>query len=105
MDQPACHFAMHVREVKLGGATDETIAAFAQSEKLAVLTGDFDFSDIRNYPPAQYAGIVVLAIPQTAGSAFIHRMTHEFLDSNVVESIVGKLVIGLCRINDLDEWL
>ena len=87
------YFALHVRDVRLGGAADEQIAAFAQSERLALLTGDFDFSDIRNYPPSQYAGIVVLVIPQTAGLAFIHRLTLEFLESDVVTSISGKLAI------------
>jgi predicted nuclease of predicted toxin-antitoxin system len=44
------HDALHVRDVGLGGAPDADIAKLARSERLAILTGDFDFADIRNYP-------------------------------------------------------
>ncbi len=87
------HSANHVRDVRLGGAPDAQIAAFARSRRLALMTGDFDFADIRNYPPAEYAGIVVFVIPQTAGLPAIHRLAHEFLQSEVVNEIDGKLVI------------
>jgi predicted nuclease of predicted toxin-antitoxin system len=43
----------------LQGAKDREIAAYARSEGLCLLTGEFDFSNVRNYPPKQYSGIVV----------------------------------------------
>ena len=43
------------------------------------MTGDFDFSDIRNYPPAQYAGLVVLSIPRDAAALFILNLLEGFL--------------------------
>jgi predicted nuclease of predicted toxin-antitoxin system len=54
------HDAVDVRDIGLGGATDDVIAAHARHDKRALVTRDFDFADIRNYPPADYAGIVVL---------------------------------------------
>lgn len=57
------HEAIDVRGIGLRGAKDHQIAAYAQSEGLCLLTGDFDFSDIRNYPPGEYSGFVVLKLP------------------------------------------
>jgi len=88
------HDALHVRDVGLGGAPDDEIAAYARSRDLTILTGDFDFGDLRNYPPADYPGIVILVIPQTAGLATIQRLTLELLQAEeVVSSIAGKLAI------------
>ena len=39
------------RDTELKGAKDFQIAFYAQKESLCLLTGDYDFSDIRNYPP------------------------------------------------------
>jgi hypothetical protein len=88
------HEALHVGDVGLGGAPDDEIAAFARSRGLTLITGDFDFGDVRNYPPADYAGIVILVIPQTAGLSTIRRLTLEFLQADeVIRSIAGKLAI------------
>jgi predicted nuclease of predicted toxin-antitoxin system len=54
------HEAVDVRDVGLRKASDEEIARYARSERLCLITGDYDFSDVRNYPPSQYAGIAVL---------------------------------------------
>ena len=43
----------------------------AQREQQCLVTGDFDFADIRDYPPQHYAGIVVLGIPLTATAIYI----------------------------------
>jgi len=60
------HEAIDVRDIGFRGAKDAQIAAHAQSEGLCLVTGDFDFSDIRNYPPGEYAGLVILKLPRTA---------------------------------------
>lgn len=80
--------------VGLGGARDETVAEFAKSEKFAILTGDFDFADIRNYPPADYYGIAVLVLTPKMVSADIHALVRSFLDrQDVVNILEGKLAI------------
>ncbi|HXH39829.1 MAG TPA: DUF5615 family PIN-like protein [Thermoanaerobaculia bacterium] len=88
------HGALHVRDVGLGGAPDADIAAFARSERWAILTGDFDFADIRNYPPADYFGIAVLVLTPTMVSSDIHALVRSFLDrGEIVATLAGKLAI------------
>lgn len=45
------HEAVDVRDIGMGAAADSDIAIYAQQKGLAVVTRDFDFADIRNYPP------------------------------------------------------
>ena len=88
------HEATDVREIGMRSALDATIAQHAQREGLCLLTGDFDFSNIRTYPPADYAGIVVLVIPPTVTSLYITRLLEMFLQqSDLVEQLPGKLAI------------
>jgi len=86
--------ALHVRDVGLGGARDEIIAEFAKSERFAILTGDFDFADIRNYPPADYYGIAVLVLTPKMVSADIHALVRSFLNRHeILKVLEGKLAI------------
>ena len=55
------HSVTDVRGIGLGDADDEVVAALARGQGMVLLTRDFDFSDVRNYPPAQYAGTTVVA--------------------------------------------
>jgi predicted nuclease of predicted toxin-antitoxin system len=88
------HEAVDVRDIGLRAARDSRIAAYAQVERLCLVTGDFDFADVRNYPPGKYGGLVVLNLPRTATASFILQLLQSFLERReVVESIVGKLAI------------
>lgn len=88
------HEAIDVRDIGLRGAKDHQIAAYAQSEGLCLLTGDFDFSDIRNYPPGEYSGFVVLKLPGTATASFILDLLESFLrQEDLVGQMPGKLAI------------
>jgi len=60
------HEAVDVRDAGLRGCKDHQVASLASEKGLCLVTGDFDFSDVRNYPPGKYAGIVVLKLPRTA---------------------------------------
>ena len=42
------HEAVDVRDIGLRGAKDRQIAAYARGKGLCLVTGDFDFSNIRN---------------------------------------------------------
>ena len=57
----AGHDAATVLEQHLGGSDDAQLAALCQLEGRILVTLDMDFSDIRNYPPAEYPGLVVLS--------------------------------------------
>jgi predicted nuclease of predicted toxin-antitoxin system len=54
--------ALTVPQQRLGGQPDPNIAAVCRQERRSLVTLDLDFSDIRTYPPADYAGIVVLRL-------------------------------------------
>ena len=98
------HQAVDVRDVGLRSAKDSQIARYAQIEKLCVITGDFDFADIRNYPPSDYYGIIVLSLPRKANAAYINQLLDNFLEQDkVLEELSGKLAIieaGRVRIRE-----
>jgi predicted nuclease of predicted toxin-antitoxin system len=58
------HDAATVLEQHLGGGDDAQLAALCQLESRILVTLDMDFSDIRNYPPAEFPGLVVLRLRQ-----------------------------------------
>ncbi|MBM3134964.1 MAG: hypothetical protein FJZ89_06730 [Chloroflexi bacterium] len=88
------HEAVDVRDIGLRGAKDHQIAAHAQKEGLCLVTGDFGFADVRNYPPGEYAGIVVLKLPRAATASFILSLLESFLQQkDLVTQMPGKLAI------------
>jgi predicted nuclease of predicted toxin-antitoxin system len=52
--------AVDVRDIRLRHADGSEMARHAQRQHQCLVIGNFDFADIRNYPPQQYIGIVVL---------------------------------------------
>ena len=62
MLRAAGHDATTVPDQQLSGRPDTDIAAVCKQEDRAVVTLDLHFADIRAYPPAEYAGIVVLRL-------------------------------------------
>ena len=88
------HDATDVRDIGLGGSPDQNIAAHAQAHQLAIVTRDFDFADIRNYPPDQYAGIIVLELPNHAVVPDILNLIDAFLQrQDVLQNLAGRLAI------------
>ncbi|HEY0141106.1 MAG TPA: DUF5615 family PIN-like protein [Thermoanaerobaculia bacterium] len=88
------HDAMHVYDAAMGTAPDSAIAALAQQTRRCIVTGDFDFADVRHYPPRRYDGIVVLTLPYNAGPAYIERLVWEFLNRlSELSPLEGKLLI------------
>jgi len=88
------HHAVDVRDIGLGAAEDGRIAEHARTNGLCLVTGDFDFADIRSYPPHEYAGIVVLALPKNANRDAILGLVEKFLkQSEVLERLTGRLAI------------
>ena len=88
------HEAIDVRDIGLRSAKDAVIARYAQDHQACLLTGDFGFADIRNYPPETYYGIVVLGLPRDATAAFILHLIEEILgQSEVLARLPRKLGI------------
>jgi predicted nuclease of predicted toxin-antitoxin system len=73
------HEATDVRDAGMGDAADDTIAAYARRNRLVLITRDFDFADIRNYPPSLYEGILVLKLREHATAALVVRILQAFV--------------------------
>lgn len=58
----AGHDAVTIGDQRMVGQPDANVAMVCQREGRALVTLDQDFTDIRVYPPADYAGIVVLRL-------------------------------------------
>ena len=89
------HSAEHVRDIGLGGAPDERIAARACATAAVLLTRDLDFADIRNYPPDRFPGIIVLRLPDDAVAADIVRLVERFLKKPELVALVAKHLVLL----------
>ena len=88
------HEAVDVRDIGLRGASDAEIASSAQNNGLCLLSADTGFSDIRNYPPEKYSGVVVLHLPAKATSSTILILLESLLvQTEVVDQLTGKLAI------------
>ena len=83
-----------VRDVLPNGADDATVAAHAKAGKLILTTRDFDFADIRNYPPQDYAGIIVLELPDDAVAAQVNQALKFFASQpELLARLNGRLAI------------
>ena len=88
------HEPVDVRDIGLGGAEDPLVADHAQRHGLCLVTGDFDFSDIRNYPPDQYPGIIVLVIPPNATRVYALQLLESFVqDASLLALVPRRLAI------------
>ena len=86
--------AVDIRETPLRGAKDRQIAAYVKKEGYCLVTGDYDFADIRSYPPKEYAGIVVINAGKDATAAMICNLISEFISqSQIINRLAGRLAI------------
>lgn len=94
------HDAVDVRAVGMGASPDEVIAAHARQNGQALITRDFDFADTRNYPPAQFGGIVVLDLPNHATATQVVRAIESFArNAEWLEQLAGRLaIVALSRV-------
>jgi predicted nuclease of predicted toxin-antitoxin system len=84
--------AMTVVEQCLAGQPDPHIAHVCQTEQRVLITLDFDFADIRCYPPADYVGLIVLR-PTTQSVPAVLSLLQRLLPLLRYESLVGALWI------------
>ena len=83
-----------MRPIGCRGAPDSEIAAYAQRERLCIVTGDFGFADVRNYPPSEYAGLVILKLSRTATASTILQWLESLVhQEELVDTLPGKLAI------------
>ncbi len=83
-----------VHELGLRGAKDKQIAEYAVKNNYCILTGDYDFSHVLNYPPKNYHGIVVLYIPGNSTSLYILNLIEIFFkELSHIGDLKGRLII------------
>lgn len=88
------HGATDVRDIGLTSAPDSQIASYAKNEHLALITLDRDFGDIRNYNPADYAGIVVINVPSDTPAKLIVAIVEGFLGAvDLLQTLPKRLAI------------
>jgi predicted nuclease of predicted toxin-antitoxin system len=88
------HEVEDVRDVLPNGAADATVAAHARARQLILITRDFDFADIRNYPPQNFAGIIVLELPDDAIAAQVNQTLNSFVSKpELLARLAGRLAI------------
>jgi hypothetical protein len=88
------HGAADVRDIGMGSASDQQIAAHARANQLSLLTADQDFGNVLDYPPDQYQGIAVVEPPPRAGRLLILALIEQFLQrKDVVDQLPGRLAI------------
>ena len=88
------HQAIDVRDIGLGTASDQDIADHARQHQLALVTADQDFGNVLTFPPADYAGIIVIRSPDGATTSTVLALVEQFLnDANVMANLPGHLVI------------
>ena len=88
------HDAVDVRDIGMRSATDDVIAAHARRNQQALVTRDFDFADIRNYPPSDHAGIVVLRLPDDATAEQVVKLLGTFVSrEDWLARLTGRLAI------------
>lgn len=98
------HEAIHVDALLPPRTPDHLVAEIALQIGRCLITGDFDFADLREFEPRDYLGIVVLTLPRNAGSAYIEALLRELLDRlPTLGDLRGKLLIiepGRIRIRE-----
>ena len=82
--------AMTILEQQMAGQRDEIVAQVCQQEYRVLITLDLDFSDIRCYPPENYAGIIVLR-PANQGMNAALRLMQRILPLLGQEPLAGLL--------------
>jgi predicted nuclease of predicted toxin-antitoxin system len=86
------HDAQTVIAEHLRGCDDAVLAQHCIAEDRAVVTLDLDFADIRTFPPAAYAGLIVLRVGDQSRPHILSVMARviELLKS---ETLKGQLWI------------
>lgn len=82
--------AFFLRDMRLGNAPDSHVADLARKNQAILVTRDFDFSDIRSYPPAEFFGIIVLDMRERATATQICSLLEVFLDRPNLESELAR---------------
>lgn len=88
----AGHDTLSVYDQHLEGRPDDVVSQVCLEEKRAIVTLDIGFSNVQAYPPAQYAGIIVLRLRSQDKNNVLNTF-HKALPLLESEPLIGKLWI------------
>lgn len=88
----AGHDAVTVYDQNLDGEPDDVVSKVCQQEKRAVVTLDVGFSNVYEYPPSEYSGIIVLR-SRNQDKISILNTFQKALPLLESEPLIGKLWI------------
>ncbi|HEY5312987.1 MAG TPA: DUF5615 family PIN-like protein [Pirellulales bacterium] len=86
------HDAHTVHVEGLRGCDDAVLAEHCRAENRAIVTLDLDFADIRIFPPADHAGLIVLRVVDQSRPHLL-SVVRRTLDLLTREPVVGRLWI------------
>ena len=83
-----------VRDANMRSASDSQIAAYAKAQGFTLVSRDVDFADVRNYPPQEYNGIIVLRLPDATTGGTVTQILTQFLQlPQLIQALPGRLAI------------
>ena len=98
-------FVVHdIRELAPPGIADPDILEEARKLNAVIVTRDFDFSDIREYPPGRCPGVIVLSVRNLARDAIIDvlRSLLAAIPLDELHAATAIVEAGRCRIRRAD---
>jgi predicted nuclease of predicted toxin-antitoxin system len=89
----AGHEAVHIREIGLQGSSDAVVFDYAQGQGAVLVTPDLEFGDIREFPPGQHCGVVLLRMPRISTPPRLASEVVRLLRGLTQTDLEGNLII------------
>ncbi len=86
------HDAVTVHDQQMRGDTDARLSEVCRAEGRAIVSLDLDFANIRDYPPQDYPGLIVLRLADQS-RPYVLRVFGPLLDLLDREPLAGCLWI------------
>jgi predicted nuclease of predicted toxin-antitoxin system len=102
----AGHDVATVAEQKMQASSDAALIDACTAESRCLVTLDLDFADPIRFPPARFAGIVILRSPAIITASGLEALVQTLVAALVTSDPVGRLWIvepGRVREHALDE--
>lgn len=80
-----------VRDVGLGGATDDEIVAYARDDERIVVARDTDFGSVLRHP--NHPGAIIVRLASTATADRIHDRLDAFLEAIPEKKLTGAVLV------------
>ena len=84
--------AQTVADQALAGATDDVLLSIVQREQRVLLTMDKGIANIHEYPPKDYAGIVLFR-PRSAGRRSVLQFVRQYMPPLLKLELTGHLLV------------